>query len=77
MTAIEYDNAMEAIYEGKAITKETYEKLSLLAAQCGANAKHLMKQGRKTEAWWFKDNRSEIRQALARALVLEPECESI
>lgn len=72
MTAIEYDNAMDAIYSGKPITKETYEKLSVLASECGANAKRLMKLGRKNEAWWFKDERSNIRLALSRALVLEP-----
>ena len=73
MTATEYNKAMNDIHNHKPIHKSTYDNLQILANQCKARAKHLNKTGHKNEASLFKDTKSEIRIALANAIILETE----
>ena len=55
MTDIQYEATMKTIYEGKPITKTVFEQLSKIAKDCKTRERELQKQGRKAEAWWFKE----------------------
>lgn len=64
MTRMEYDSTMDAIYAGKDVTKAALTDLTRLSEKCSAEAKRLGRLGRRSEAWFFKNNAREIRHAL-------------
>ena len=72
MTNIEYEQAFDDIFSGKPITQHTADQLTIVAWEAKDQFKKLRKSN-PAAAYWFKDERARIREALSMATILAVE----